>query len=258
VCDARLDDEATYDTRDEITRQLIARVFRDGKELLRMARAHVEGAKERLAEYRRAKLEYLIQRAEEIEAARREAEAALTGTGAVTVISRFSAVSRERDAERPIELTANVVAEILDADPSADPAPLCVVSAPKRAPNPRGGHRNDSITWQEIADRLGISKTALDRYRHGVNPWPVDVKERFEKYERLRHAARTEEIQLPDDEPTTAKRRLRSDGEFSWANIAATLGMSVTSLERCRAGKRPWPNGTKERFDELVRRRTND
>jgi hypothetical protein len=256
VCDARLDDEATYDTRDEITRQLIARVFRDGKELLKMARAHVEGAKERLAEYRLAKLEYLIGRAREIEAARREAEAALTGTDAVTVISQFSAMSREREAAQPIELTAGVVAEILDADAPADPAPLCVVSKRKREQKPRsGGRRNDGLTWQEIADRLGVSKTALDRYRKGVNPWPAGFMERFERYERLRARASVEEVQLPDD-PTPA-RRLRSDGEFSWANIAATLGMSVKILGRCRDGKRPWPHGTKERFDDLVRQRTN-
>lgn len=164
TCATRLDDEATYDTRDAITRQLIERVFRDGKELLKMARAQVEGAKERLADYRAAKLEYLKQRVGEIEAARREAEAALTGTDVVTVINRFSAIERERGSARAIELTAGNIAEVLDADDAAAvAAPLCVVSPRKRERKTRtGGRRNDSVTWQDIADRLGISKKSLE------------------------------------------------------------------------------------------------
>jgi hypothetical protein len=252
VCDARLDDEATYDTRDEITRQLIARVFGDGKELLKMARAHVEGAKERLAEYRRAKLEYLTRRAQEIDRARREAEAALTGTDVVAVISRYSGV--ERNAAPPVELTASVITEVLDADQASDPAPLCVVSTRKRGAKPAAGRRrNDCLTWQTIADRLGTVRSSLDRYRRGVNPWPEGMQEKFEALERIRTSG--EEMAIPDEPIPARPRRSRSDGEFSWANIAKVIGMSPKTLERCRRGKSQWPDGVKERFEELARHR---
>lgn len=253
VCDARLDDEATYDTRDEITRQLIARVFGDGKELLKMARSHVEGAKERLAEYRRAKLDYLTRRAQEIDAARREAEAALTGTDIVTVISRFSGV--ERDAAGPVELTASVITEVLDADAPSDPAPLCVVSTRKREQRvTMGRHRNDRLTWQDIAERLGTTRSSLDRYRRGANPWPEGMKDRFDALARLRTGGTGPEGLVAEETPARP-RRTRAEGEHSWARIATALGMSLKTLNRCRRDERAWPDGVKERFEELVRQR---
>jgi hypothetical protein len=254
VCAARLDDEATYDTRDAITRQLIERVFSDGKALLKMARAHVEGAKERLAEYRVAKLEYLKRRVAEIEAARREAEAALTGTDVVSVISRFSAIEREPASSSAIDLTASRIAEVLDADAAAA-APLCVVSPPKRERKARatGRSRSDALTWQDIADLLGISKKSLERYRLGILPWPAGMQERFEALEQARNAP-SGDVALPD--APTQPRRTRVDGELSWANIARDLDMHPKMLRLCRQGKRPWPTGAQERFEQKERQRS--
>jgi putative transposase len=264
VCDARLDDEATYDTRDEITRQLIRRVFGDGKELLKMAREHVAGAEERLREYREAKLAYLIRRFEEIEAVRREAHAALTGTDVVTVISRYSQVEHARSAA-PVELTPEMVLAVLDADAAPQDATdtaempvLCVVAPRTRERKAKAAarasrRRDDRVTWQVIADRLAISKKSLERYRQGVQPWPEGMKERYEKLLKLRGTADDTAITLPPE--PSQPRRTRADGALSWANIARALGVAPKTLERCRRGKRPWPEGVRDRFEELSRQR---
>lgn len=264
VCDALLDGEATYDTRDERTRQLIARVFSDGKALVRMARMHVEGAQERLAEYKRARIEYLVRRAEENEARRREAQAALSASATpVTVIGEFSAVARDRDAAQPIELTAQTLAEVLDADDAAreeSATTLCVVSARKRKVKAETGRRRHDHTLRmtDIAERLGTTATSLYRYQRGVNPWPAGLKERFDAYVKLRSAGDAEiaaSLPVLDGAAPAKPRRTRSDGEFSWRSIAQTLGMHWKLLERCRKGERSWPEGKKEQFEELVRQR---
>jgi hypothetical protein len=273
VCKALVDvQDATYDTRDEVTRQLIARVFSDGKHLLRMAKEHIEGAKERLVEYRLAKIEYLTRRHREIEATREKRQNALGGSAPVTVIGPMSAVAREREAPQPIELRATVIAEVLKADelaasifqainadaPSQE-TPLCVVSTRKRKPKVKTGRqrRDGTLRFAEIARRLGTSTKSLERYRQGINPWPEGMKERFEAYERLRTAgpSETAALVLPDEPAPAKPRRTRGDGELSYANIAKTLGMSRKTLDRCRQGKRSWPAGIEERFEELQRRR---
>jgi len=275
ICKALVDaQDATYDTRDEVTRQLITRVFSDGKHLLRMAKTHVEGAKERLVEYRLAKIEYLTRRHREIEATRERRQTALGGSAPVTVIGPLSAVARERDAlEQPAELSATVIAEVLKADELAataaqaidtdaptQTAPLCVVSTRKRKPKVRTGRqrRDGTLRFAEIARRLGTSTKSLERYRQGINPWPEGMKERFEAYERLRTVAPNEgdALVLPDEPAPVRPRRTRGEGDLSYANIAKTLGMSLKTLNRCREGKRAWPEGVKERFEELERRRT--
>jgi hypothetical protein len=273
VCKALVDaQDATYDTRDEVTRQLIARVFSDGKHLLRMAKEHVEGAKERLVEYRLAKIEYLTQRYREIEATREQRQHALGGSAPVTVIGPMSAVARERETAQAIELSATVIAEVLKADELAasvaqaikadaqsQETPLCVVSTRTRKPKVRTGRqrRDGTLRFAEIARRLGTSTKSLERYRQGVNPWPEGMKERFEAYDRLRTAAPSDAsaIVLPDEPAPAGPRRTRGDGELSYANIAKTLGMSLKTLDRCRQAKRSWPAGTRERFEDLERRR---
>lgn len=266
VCDAHLDDEATYDTRDERTRQLIARVFSDGKELMRMAKAHVEGATERLAEYKRARIEYLVQRAEENEARRRDAQATLAAAASpITVISEFSGIARERNATPSIELTADALAAIFDAEDAAreesrEAGSLCVVSTRKRKVKAQTGRRRHEHTLRmtDIAQRLGTTATSLYRYQRGVNPWPEGMKERFDAYIKLRAASDADvAAMLPalDADKAAKPRRTRNDGEFSWKNIAQTLGMHWKLLERCRKGQRSWPEGMKERFEELERLR---
>ena len=190
VCKALVDaQDATYDTRDEVTRRLIARVFSDGKQLLRMAKSHVEGSKERLPEYRRAKIEYLMRRAREIQAARKELRAEIKDAG-VTVIGRYSALARE-EKEEASELSAAVVAEILDADDAQmneTATPLCVVSKRTRKPRAKQPYqrREGDLRFTEIARILGTTDSSLHRYRTGITAWPEGMEARFEKYKHLR------------------------------------------------------------------------
>lgn len=267
VCKARVDArDATYSTREEITRQLIARVFRDGKELLRMAKAEVEGAKERLAEYRRARLEYVEQRVRGIVAARQRAKAALAESSSVAVIGSFSVVARDIGAADDIELTHELITEALDAgeaqriesQPQTPTETLCAVSTRARRDRKKrtGRWHTGALSYGEIARRLGTSRRSLNRYRSGVDPWPAGMKEQFDHYERLRSEDAGEtaiRIQLEASPPKPL--RTWSDGEFSWANIARLLGMTGKALAQCRQGKRPWPDGTQQRFEELERRR---
>jgi hypothetical protein len=252
VCYARLLDEATYDTRDEVTRELIGRVFRDGRELLRMAKAHVDGAKERLAEYRQAKLEFLMRRAAEIQVERDQKKAALaeaTPTPA-TVIGPLSAVARQPEAART-ELTESLISEILDRDEMADSrTDACTVSTRRRATKAT----KTRLGYEQIAKKLGTSRRSLHRYMSGDLPWPVGLKEEFEILLRLKTTGA--DVTLTAYRDDRQPRRTRSDGEFSYANIAKAIGMTRKMLELCRGGKRPWPEGAKERFVELERQRT--
>ncbi len=255
VCEAIVDPEdATYSTRDEVTRQLIARVFRDGKELQKMAAAHVEGAKERLVEYRRARIAYLRRRIGELELERKQQGA--TGTeGAVVMIPELSAAARQ------IELTESLVVAVLDADDAANDGALCVVSTRKRREPRRASdkpcHRG-TLSYAAIAKRLGVSTPMLLRYRSGTTPWPAGMKEQFEQCERLRTSRATEDTSLEALArivPTQARAR-QVRGELSYAQIAKSLGVSSLTLVRYRTGRRPWPAGMKERFEELEHRRS--
>jgi hypothetical protein len=256
VCNAKVDPEdATYSSRDEVTRRLIGRVFSDNKELKRMAATYVEGAKERFADYRRAKIEYVLRRFAEL-----EAERGKTGTGSTVVaIGQFSTVARQSVASAPTEVTATMLETVLDADDAAAQS-LCVVS-PRREKKIRirTNLRDDELSYGTIANKLGISRRTLDRYRKGQLAWPAGMQDRFEAIERLRGGSATSADAAQRatllSEPPKRPRRKRSDGELSWSSIAATLGISLKRLLQCRTGKRPWPEGVKERFDELERRR---
>lgn len=274
LCKAFVDrEDATYDTRDEVTRNLIARVFSDGKQLLRMAQAHVEGAKERLVEYRRAKIEYLVQRNAEHEKLRTLRQATLDeGARSVTVIGSLSAVSRE-SAAMDAELTATAIADILEADerraetseakaPSAEPEALtmCAVSTRKRKPKTKTGRprRDGALSYGAFAKRHGTTTKSLERYRLKKLPWPdEEMREEFEKFERLRSMAPEDAVALlPADDGIPAKqRRTRAEGELSYANFAKAIGIHIKTLERCRQGKRPWPPGAEERFRKFERQR---
>ena len=122
VCKAFVEPEATYDTRDELTRQIIARVFRDGRDLQRMAKEEIEGARERLAEYRRARVAYLVERVRQLQAARQE-QTALAAAGMHSAVVMFPGLSTEgRDAARESvsgpsdELAASAILEVLNEE----------------------------------------------------------------------------------------------------------------------------------------------
>ena len=266
VCKALVDaQDATYDTRDEVTRQLIARVFSDGKHLQRMAKDYTDGARERLAEYKRAKIGYLTRRARENDAARSERRAALTTTPPVTVIGSLSAAARGDEAAHPIELTASAIAEVLDADAAerefeaVSGVPLCVVSTRKREAKVSTERRryDGALRYKEIANRLGTTASSLKRYRDGVSPWPEGMKERYEEYVRIRAMAPrdTTALPLPAELMPAKPRRTRVDGELTYENIAKAIGIDRKMLDRCRKGKRSWPEGTKERYEEFAERR---
>jgi hypothetical protein len=242
VCKASADvHDATYNTRDEITRRLIARVFSDGKELMRMAQAHVEGAKERFAEYRRARIAHLVERAREIAADREAKKAALSEAAPVAVISSFSAIAREGRSGGGIGRTH---VRTRRGNPSSRGSREAGAAAPL--------HRLDTSASR-------TSRGSLLRYKSGKLPWPEGMKERFEEYERLRATLPSDAVpeRLPP-EGGGKPRRTRADGELSFRSIAEALGMSLKTLERCRQGKRAWPDeGTERRFEELERRRTN-
>lgn len=256
ICEASLLDEATYNTRDQITADLIARVFRDGRDLLRMAKAEVEGARQRLGEYRAAKIHYLEQRAREIAAERQRAAAALEGGASVTVIGSFSAVARERGtAQPPTELTPEIVAEILDVDDSRRDTSPRVIARQRKA---KAQGRSDlALRYADIAARLGISRSTLECYRFGEQPWPAGMKEQFDELERLRLVADHETAQAIAATPLPP-RRTRKLGGLSYAAIARELGKSLRMLTNYRRGVCPWPEGLKERFEELERRRSQN
>lgn len=254
VCYARLLDEATYDTRDDITRELIARVFRDGRDLLRMAKEHVEGAKERLAEYRQAKLEYLIRRATEVQTERDRKAVLLTEATPVAVIGPFSSVVRNQEAARPAELTANLVAEVPDQDEStASQSAACTVSGRQRPAKAAAKVRR--VGYAQIADKLGTSRRNLYRYMTEKLPWPEGMKEEFDILVRARITGA--DLTLPATNAKRKPRRTWSDGEFSYANIAKRLGMTRKALQLCRDGKRPWRDErTRLAFEEHERMRS--
>lgn len=271
VCKALADEkDATYDTRDAVTRDLIARVFGDGKHLLRMAKEYVDGAEQRLIEYRRAKIEYLVQRSRVIEAERRQRLATLTETNGrgVTVIGSLSQAARDTARENFPELSADIVSEVLAIDEAAahaaraeaaesrraEEASLCVVSTRHRAPKrkPAWQRCDGALRFSEIAAKLGKTRSTLHRYLSGVLPWPDGLREQFEYYARLRSGGQPPSGEEPP--PVALTRRKRRDGD-SYANIAKALGVSRETLRKYRTGARPWPEGMRERFEELERLR---
>lgn len=260
VCKAHADEQdATYDTRDEITRRLISRVFSDGKKLLRMARAQVEGADERLAEYRRAKIEYLVRRGREIAAAREAAKRRLAESAPVAVIGPFSSVAGEVEAAaQPFELTPEVIDEVLREDEPLQATASMEPSACRVAPrNPNRNKRTTpgprALSYTKIAAHLGVCIVSLFKYRRGETAWPEGMREQFEALEGLRSAS-PETISAALAALPARSRKSRR-GEHSYKAIAAALGRSLNSLLLYRSGKVPWPDGLKERFEELERRR---
>jgi len=267
VCKAHADlQDATYDTRDEVTRALIARVFSDGKHLLQMAKEHVEGAKERLVEYRRAKIAYLTRRAEECEAARNQANRAAS-TADIVTMALFSGVPRHEDSSRR-ELTPELVAEVLTADLPENCAEgdltlpgdggLCVARTARRQ-KPARLHR---LTIPAIAKRLGRSDATLRLYVSGKRSWPVGMKEEYEALARLSYAT-AEELEAalsmrspftPAERPpskSSRKEKAARPHRLSVEAIAKHLGRSDTCLRAYRSGARPWPAGMREAYEEL-------
>ncbi len=252
ICEAVVDPhDAGYDTREAITRDLIARVFHDCKELQRMAAAHVAGAKERFAEYRRARIEHVRRLVAEMDAQRQPQVAAAGGAAAVVMIPELSAAARQ------LELTASAVAAVLDANDAQTAPALCVVSPrrPKRPKTVTGNHRTGDLSYGEIAHRLGMSRKSLLRYRGGKLPWPIGMQDRFEAFERLR-ASEAPEIELASllEATPTPPRRERRTGESSYQSMAVQLGVTRQMLVRYRTSKVPWPEGLRERFEALERR----
>lgn len=129
ICDARVPEvDATYDTRDEVTRAIIRQTFANIRKLRGMAAdlKGDEGASQRVAEYARA----LIAHYKEQRAAR-NAEAVTdqqTGTGPTMVLAPgLSKLSRDREraAVDPGVLTSEELAFLLAEDgkaPTAAPA----------------------------------------------------------------------------------------------------------------------------------------
>jgi len=244
VCDAILEEyDATYSTRDQITRGLIERVFRDGRELQRMAAAHVEGAEERFGEYRRARIAYLKRRLAEVEAQRQQEHlcAASGGDSAVVMIPQLSAAACH------IELTASAVAAVLAQDEERESKALCIVS-PRRQPKAKARANTRPagyLTYAEIAARLGITRKRLLRYRSGEAPWPEGMEAAFEALDRRRSGmpAHESEAEIAALGYVACERSRRFRGDASLAALAAQLGVSRKSLLRYRAGTVPWPEG---------------
>ncbi|HET7437500.1 MAG TPA: Mu transposase C-terminal domain-containing protein [Thermoanaerobaculia bacterium] len=253
VCEARVDvQDATYSTSDDVTRHLIGRVFRDGRDLLRMAKANVEGAAERLIEYRAAKLEYLTRRVVGHRESRIAKAAALAADGgtSVTVIGPLSAYSHDRAATAvDTDATQEEIVSVLDEDAAAEAAALCVPAGPKRVKGPSAYRRYDGLKFADIAARLDIGVASLTRYRAGLAPWPAGMKERFDDYLRQR-ATVTSVV-----EAARPKQVTKLNPDLSYRKIAAHLGVSLAQLGRYRAAVCPWPAGMKERYDMLQAQR---
>ncbi|MGN6185062.1 MAG: Mu transposase C-terminal domain-containing protein [Thermoanaerobaculia bacterium] len=256
ICEAVASTEdATYDTRDEITRRIIERVYGDGKELMRMANEYVAGSRERLIEYRAAKLEYLTQRSREITANRLRLAAQVEGMAPVLVgqfttepeydLLTLQAVLDEDDARAKAEAAAEV-------------ARLCVV-APRRADIPAPAPRTKPrvLRTREIAERLGCTQVSYNEYKRGATPWPSEeMRLEAERLELLRDAS-SAEIEAALAEPPRYQRPpvAHHTGDATLKAIAAELGVAVGSLRRYRNGRRKWPAGLKERHDQLCAER---
>jgi putative transposase len=223
VCEATADDEdATYDTRDVQTRERMARVRRDERQLKRMVAGYTEGAKERLAESRGVLLQF-HQEHVQIECA--------------AVVPVLSSVARE-------------AAEAC-GDGAQQSTRVCIVSRPrqprgKKKPNIRR-RRRDALSWKMIAAQLGVAVASLARYRNGASAWPPGMKEQFDALAARR--TQTELVQA-DAVPTPARSYGREGS--SWAAIARELGTSYASLVRYRSGQVPWPAGMEERFRAVL------
>ena len=263
VCKATVEAEATYSTRDEVTRKIIARVFRDCAELERLAKQEVEGARERLAEYRRARVAHLAACVQEMRSARQARLAVDSVTPALVMVAGMSADQRvavhEFATDAPDQITVNDFVEVLDAEEGA-PSALCV-AAPRRTRAPKSPAtwtRNvGELSYEAIADLLGVSRRNLRRYRNGELPWPVGVKERFDILQMRRNGAASDDVPavLPMPPRPRQTRVPRAYSGWSYTKIAAHLGISRNSLRLYRSGKQPWPAGLREEYEELERQR---
>jgi hypothetical protein len=127
ICDARVDDApATYDTRDAVTQKMIARVFRDIRDIkLAAARATDPGSEERIKEHLRNRVAYYQQLfAKRAEAAAAGDAAAAIGGTTLVLAPGLSGVARERERammDTPA-LTADDLALLFsDGDPASEP-----------------------------------------------------------------------------------------------------------------------------------------
>jgi hypothetical protein len=253
ICEAVASTEdATYDTRDAITRRIIERVYGDGKELMRMAREYVAGSRERLAEYRVAKLEYITQRSREIGANRVRLAAHVEGVAPV-VVGQFSTPEQE--------FNLHTLEAILDEDDAreraqaaAEAARLCVV-APRREEIPSAPPKAKPRvpTRREIAQRLGCSYGSYNEYKRGATPWPCEeMRLESERLELLRDAS-SAEIEAVLAEPPRYQRApiVHHTGDATLKAIAARLGRSESGLRKYRSGRLPWPAGLQEEYDKV-------
>lgn len=272
---------ASYTTKDELTNRLIRRVFSDDAELVRMANEYVEGAADRLREYRLGKIAYLEERLRQNAARRQEAEARLSDAlgRSVTVIGPLSSAARNEEAAPNDEFTVEALLDILDADeepvalerqppapntadtskrPTSPPEPtrhegLCVAAPRSEQPaTHRRQRRHPKLTPQAIAKQLGTTFGTLRRYMQGLLSWPPGLKDEYEALEALaRTTPHDAVIVLP--EPKQPKFRLA--GDLTYAALARELGISRESVQRNkRSGK--WPTDEmRERFEAHERRR---
>lgn len=254
LCKAHIDtEEATYDTRDEVTQRLIARTRSDAKHFLKRAAAQVEGSRTRLREYGAAKVAHLENRNAQLEEARTLAIAELPPP-----------------VEPPVALTSgfpNVSAEpMAQSDESAHDALLIETSGnanESSAAAPRNTKHPRMLTYAEFARQHGFSDVMLFYYRSGKTPWPRGVEKRFREFERLRAAGQptreaAEALLAPKTKPQI--RRLdQVRGQLSYSGIAKALGIGRRSLNEYRAGLRPWPSAElKARFDEFEQLRASE
>jgi hypothetical protein len=250
VCDAIADDvDATYDVRDEITRERMVRVKRDERELKRSAAAHVEGAKERLVQHRTTLLRYHRKRQVQRQAAMVNGPEAARDN--VTVfVPALSAVVRDAEATR-----STSVGEMVSETASELPA-ICIVSRPRQRRGKKKlnikRRQKGAFSWAMIAAQLGVAPQSLTRYRNGQSPWPDGMQAKFEQLAALRGTpAATASVTVATRPPRGYGR-----GARSWQAIARELGVSYNSLVRYRNGKSPWPAGMEERFHSLAAART--
>ena len=81
------------------------------------------------------------------------------------------------------------------------------------------------------------------------------MRERYEELLILRHS--DADVELPAIPTPPQKRFTRRDGDASYANIARALGMSRNYLGLCRSGKRRWPEGKREQFEQFATQRAD-
>lgn len=248
LCDAVVDAEATYDTRDEVTQRLIARTFSEGKQFIKKAKAYVDGSRTRLREHSTAKLAQQTERAAELEDKRQKAIAKLPPP-----------------AEPPVQLTGGLESALrFDESAPVKPRPTGEASAENaslRTRKQKNPHPK-MYTYAEFARRHGFSVVMLHYYRIKKHPWPEGIEERFEEFLRQRAGGRPTREAAKSLLETATKPKLRQfemrRGEHSYAQIAKKLGISRNLLSDYHTGRRRWPNPElKAKAEALLKRRSD-